>query len=133
LAKSRQAVERRPCRLPDRDATAATPGRTRLNPETGDLHPASGIDDLATARIVVSSSDAFGVATPLQIEPWLRKGEHRVLPFDAPWIEPSYGFSYLKNRMLSPAAESYMARVREIEAELRDRNRALLDEMASAH
>jgi len=115
-------------RLPPR-AVGLFPGRTRLDRDTGDLLPSIEVDDLASARIVVANSDAFGVATPVQIEPWLRSGEFRVLAFDAPWLELNYGFIYLRNRMLSPAAEAYMQRVRRIEEEVGERNRALIAQM----
>ena len=80
--------------------------------------------------MVVANSDAFGVATPLQIEPWLRSGEFRVLPFDAPWMELDYGFIYLRNRMLTPAAEAYMRLVTRIEEEVQSRNQALMQQLA---
>lgn len=112
-------------RLPPR-AVGIFPGRTRLDRATGDLLPSIEVDDLASARLVVSSSHAFGFATPLQIEPWLRSGEFRVLAFDAPWLELNYGFIHLRNRMLSPAARAYIQVVRRIEAEADERNRALM-------
>ena len=116
-------------RLPPR-AVGLFPGRTRPDRESGDLLPSVEVDDLASARIVVANSNAFGVATPLQIEPWLRRGEFSVLPFDAPWLELNYGFIYLRNRMLSPAAEAYMQLVGRIEEEVRGHNRALMQDLA---
>jgi DNA-binding transcriptional LysR family regulator len=113
-------------RLPPR-AVGLFPGRTRLDETTGDLLPAIEVDDLACARIVVSSSDGFGIATPAQIEPWLRNGDFSVLAFGAPWMELNYGFIYLRDRMLSPAAEAYMERVRCIEDEVREHNLALIN------
>lgn len=115
-------------RLPPR-AVGVFPGRMRLDRTTGDLLPSIEVDDLASARMVISSSQAFGFATPVQVEPWLRSGEFRVLAFDAPWLELNYGFIYLRNRMLSPAAEIYMGLVRRIEEELRERNQALIVEL----
>jgi len=116
-------------RLPPR-AVGLFPGRTQPDRESGDLLPSVEVDDLASARLVVANSRAFGVATPLQIEPWLRSGELRVLSFSAPWLELNYGFIYLRNRMLSPAAAVYMDLVRRIEEEVRDRNQALMNELA---
>jgi DNA-binding transcriptional LysR family regulator len=118
-------------RLPPR-AVDVFPGRTRLDRESGDLLPSIEVDDLASARAVVAISDAFGIAAPLQIEPWLRSGEFRMLRFDAPWLQLNYGFIYLGNRMLSPAATAYMAQVRQIEEELRQRNETFLQEMLEA-
>ncbi len=115
-------------RLPPR-AVGLFPGRTRLDRITGDLLPSIEVDDLASARLVVSTSHAFSFATPVQIEPWLRSGELEVLAFDAPWLQLNYGFIYLRNRMLSPAAEIYMGWVRRIEEEVRERNGALMTEL----
>jgi DNA-binding transcriptional LysR family regulator len=112
-------------RVPPRGASLL-PGRWHLDAETGDLVPQAEVNDLATAHAIVRSSDAFGVATPLQIEPWLRSGELHVLPYPAPWLKLDYGFISLKRRMLSPAAERFMAIVRGLEVDLRARNRALL-------
>lgn len=116
-------------RLPPR-GFGVFPGKTRLEADTGDVLPAIEVDNLTSARMVVAASDAFGIATPVQIEPWLRSGEFRVLSFQRPWMELDYGFIHLRNRMLSPAAEVYMALVRSIEDEVRDRNEALMAEIA---
>ncbi len=113
-------------RVPPRGASLL-PGRWQLDADTGDLVPQAEVNDLATAHAIVRASDAFGVATPLQIEPWLRSGELHVPPYRAPWLKLDYGFIYLKRRMLSPAADRFMAIVREIEADLAPRNRALID------
>ena len=118
-------------RLPPR-AAGVFPGLTRLDRGTGDVLPSIEVDDLASARLVVANSRAFGVATPVQIEPWLRSGEFVVLAFDAAWLQLDYGFVYLRDRMLSPAAEAYMDIVRRIETEVSERNRALMTELGRA-
>jgi DNA-binding transcriptional LysR family regulator len=115
-------------RLPPR-AAGKFPGRIRPDKETGDWLPSIEVDDLACARAVIANSDAFGVAAPLQIEPWLRSGEFIALPFQAPWLQLDYGFIYLRKRMLSPAATAFMAQVRLIEQQQQARNTALLDEI----
>jgi len=71
------------------------------------------------------ASDTFGFSTPLQLEAWLLRGEVAFLPFSEPWMKLSYGFIYLRNRMIAPAASLYMELVREIEAEQGRRNREL--------
>ena len=103
------------------------PGKCQQDADTGDLIPTVEVDDLATARAVVQVSNAFGVAAPVQIEPWLRSGELIVLAYRKPWLRLEYGFIYLEGRMLPPAAEVFMALVREIEVEVTARNRELLD------
>jgi hypothetical protein len=49
-----------------------------------------------------------------------------------PWLKLDYGFIYLKNRMLSPAAERFMKIVREIETDLTVRNCELIDRIFSS-
>jgi DNA-binding transcriptional LysR family regulator len=105
------------------------PGKCQQDAATGGLIPTVEVDDLATARAVVQGSDAFGAATPVQIEPWLRNGELAVLAYRQPWLRLEYGFIYLEHRMLSPAAEVFMALVREIEVEVAARNRELMDSL----
>ena len=117
-------------RVPPRGADLL-PGKGERDTHTGDLIPHVEVDDLATAHIIVLTSDAFSAATPLQIEPWLRSGEFGVLPWRVPGLKLDYGFISLKNRMLSPAAEQFMLFVRAIEADLTRRNHALLDEIFS--
>ncbi|HOW74588.1 MAG TPA: LysR family transcriptional regulator [Candidatus Competibacteraceae bacterium] len=118
-------------RVPPRGA-GLVPGKSDLDAETSDLIPQIEVDDIASARAIILVSDAFGMATPLQIEPWLHSGELCVLPYRAPWLKLDYGFIYLKNRMLSPAAELFMKIVREIETDLTVRNRELIDQFFSS-
>ena len=118
-------------RIPPRGASLI-PGRWSLDPNTGDLIPQAEVDDLATAHAVVLASDAFGFATPLQIEPWLNSGALSVLSYPAPWLRLDYGFIYLKGRLLSPAAQRFMKIVTEIEAEISTHNRELLDKIGVA-
>jgi hypothetical protein len=73
----------------------------------------------------------FGVATPLQIEPWLQSGEMKALPFRAPWMKLNYGFIYLRSRVLSPATVFYMELVRKIENGIARHNRELMRQIAS--
>lgn len=115
-------------RLPPR-GIGLFPGKTRVDPDTGDLLPTIEVDNLTSARLVVAGSDAFGMATPVQIADSLRSGEFRVLDFHRPWMELDYGFIYLRNRMLSPAARAYMDIVRRIDGEMRATNEALLAEV----
>ncbi len=112
-------------RIPPR-AASLFPGKGDLDAHTGDWIPHVEVDDLATARTLVLASDVFGVAAPVQIEPWLRSGEFCVLPHRPSWLKLDYGFIYLRNRTLAPAARRFMAIVREIEAELDVRNRRLI-------
>jgi len=118
-------------RLPPSMATVF-PGKSHLDKESGDLIPSIQAGDQATARVIVAGSDTFSVATPVQIEPWLRSGEFRVLDFREPWMKFDYGFIYRQDRMLAPAAEAFMQHVREIEMEVTRRNQCLIDELFPA-
>lgn len=95
---------------------------------TGDLLPHVEVDELSTARAVVGSSDGLSFAAPLQIEAALRAGELCLLPFRPPWLRLDYGFINLRGRLLPPAVALFMEIVREVEAEVAARNRALIGE-----
>jgi DNA-binding transcriptional LysR family regulator len=110
-------------------AASLLPGKSSIDAITGDLVPSIEVDELSTARAVVRASDAFGLMTPLQIKPWLQSGEFEILPFRAPWLKLEYGFIRLQKRMLSPATELYMQLVREIEKELVEQNRELMNQL----
>jgi DNA-binding transcriptional LysR family regulator len=115
-------------RVPPRGANRV-PGKGFRDADLGDQTPHVEVDDLSTARTIVMGSDALSTATALQLEPWLRGGQLRVLPLRANWLRLNYGFITLRDRMLSPAAELFMERVRDIEAEVTVRNRELTDEL----
>jgi len=115
-------------RLPPRVA-GLFPGRTSLDRKTGELLPSVEVDDLASARTVIANSNAFGVAAPLQIEPWLRSGDFVALRFQASWLQLDYGFIYLRNRMLSPATLLFMKTIRRIEERLHTHNEALVESL----
>jgi DNA-binding transcriptional LysR family regulator len=102
------------------------PGKTEVDKDTGYLVPSIEIDDLDLARQVVEGSDTISWNTPLQLEPWLKKGTVKALPFRKPWMVLDYGFVYLRQRMLSPATKAYMQFVRDIEDDIAIRNRALM-------
>jgi len=87
------------------------------------------VDDLAAMRAIVAGTDAFGFATPIQLESLLRSGEVSAIPFRAPWLRLDYGFYYLASRSLSPAAEAFMTIVRHIERDLAEKNRLLIEQI----
>ncbi len=115
-------------RIPPR-AARLFPGRNRLDEETGNLRPSIEVDDLATARTIVSHSDAFGMATPLQISPWLENGTFRVLRYFKPWMKLSYGFIFRQDRMLSPTANKFVSLMLAIESEVQTRNREMVEDI----
>jgi len=95
------------------------PGKNHLDKQSGYLAPPSiTTGDQAAARAIVAKSNAFSVATPIQIEPWLRSGEFNILDFHEPRMKIDYGFIYRQGCMLVPAAKAFMRHVREIETEV---------------
>lgn len=115
-------------RVPPRGANRV-PGKGFRDTGLGDQTAHIEVDDLTAARVIVLESDALSMATALQLEPWLRGGQLRVLPFRANWLRLNYGFITLRDRMLSPAAELFMKLVRQIETDVAARNRDLTDEL----
>jgi len=105
------------------------PGNLSIDESTGDIFPPILVEDLTTACGIVASTDAFGAAIPLQLEPWLKMGALAVVPFRAPWLRLDYGFIRLAGRSLPPAAEAFMAIVRDVEREQAMRNQTLTDEL----
>lgn len=126
LAPYPTVAPRLPGRVVDR-----YPGKTRIDPVSGHLLPSIEVDDFSSARLVVSGSHAFGTASPIQIEPWLARGELQIINFSADWLQLNYGFIYRRNRMLSPAAKAYMALVRNLEAQVSAENDRLLRELST--
>jgi len=109
-------------------AASVFPGKGRIDAKTGDFIPSIEVGNMAEARTVVLASDAISATTLLQIEPWLCGGELAILPYQKPWMRLDYGFITLRRRMLSPATEIYMQRVREIEQQQVQRNRVLMSQ-----
>ncbi len=105
------------------------PRNCHVDDVTGDLIPSILVEDLNAMRTIVAGTDAFGAATPVQIEAWLRTGELAVVPFRASWLRLDYGFIFLASRSLTPAAEAFTVLVRQIEREVEERNRTLAEEL----
>lgn len=87
--------------------------------------PAVHVETLQAAKEIVRASDAVSAAPPILIDDDVLAGRLAVIPFAAPWLRLNYGFIYLRDRTLSPAARAFMAEVRAVEAELRDAPRHL--------
>ncbi len=95
--------------------------------------PSVEIQELNLSRQIVAESDAISAATPLQIQNELKNGSFSVIPFFAPWMTLNYGFIYLRDRVLSPAARRYMEVVREIEEEVKVSNLTLMKKYTNLH
>jgi DNA-binding transcriptional LysR family regulator len=117
--------------IPPRVA-ALFPRNSVVDRKTGDIIPPIMVDELSAACTIVARTDAFGSAMPLQIEPALKSGSVAVVPFNASWLCTHYGFVSLRSRSLSPAAEAFKAIVKDIEIEVSEQSRILLDKLRQA-
>jgi DNA-binding transcriptional LysR family regulator len=105
------------------------PRNVNIDEATRDALPPIFVEDQATACCIIASTDAFGAATPLQLESWLKAGTVVVVPWRSHYLRLNYGFIHLRGRSLSPAAEAFMAIVRDIEREQAQQNRVLADQV----
>jgi len=87
-----------------------------IDPDSGDYLPPVRVDSIRLAKDVVLRSDAVGVAPLSIIAPEVESGQLVALGLRLPWMSTAYGFVYLRDRLLSPAAEAFMAEVRSVEA-----------------
>jgi DNA-binding transcriptional LysR family regulator len=76
------------------------------------------VDTFRLLRDIVIHSDAVGLATASQIRNDEQTGLLTRLPLEMPWLHSQYGFIRLQNRTPAPAAVAFMAKLREVEAEL---------------
>jgi DNA-binding transcriptional LysR family regulator len=96
-----------------------------IDPDSGDYLPPIKVDSIRVAKDVVMQSDAVGAAPLSMIAAEVRSGQLVALALRLPWLSTGYGFAYLRDRMLSPAAEAFMAEVRRVETELAAEPQAL--------
>ena len=73
---------------------------------TGTFAPPITVDSLALAPWTPATASADPASRALV-----------QLDFHQPWMQTNYGFAYMRGRSLSPAAQAFMALVREVEAE----------------
>lgn len=99
-----------------------------IDPSNGDFVPAVEIDVPMQLGALLAGGDALTIASLVIMERELRSGEVAVVPMTGPSIQAGYGFIYLKDRSLAPAALAYMAEVRAMEAEFVEREAALAAE-----
>ncbi len=115
-------------RAPARIARALPPdmGRAgRWDPTTGEFAPALEVDVVSDFLVLARESEILVAATLTMAERELEQGRLAVVPFAPPWLELAYGFITRPNHTLSPATLEFMKLVREIEAELDEREAAL--------
>jgi DNA-binding transcriptional LysR family regulator len=107
------------------------PGRSNMDARSGLVVPSVEVDNFATIRATVRESDSISAAVPLQIESELDAGEFVLFDYQRPWLKPEHGFILLKGRSVSPAAEKYMAYIREHEKEAEIANIRVMDKYLS--
>lgn len=115
-------------RVPGRAAGILSRGRSAagaLDPATGTFVPAWEVEIIGTAKWIVAGSDAIGGAMLAQIEHELEHGTFAVLPYRADWMRLDYGFIYLRDRTLSPAARAFMDECRRADAAIAAREAVL--------
>lgn len=89
-----------------------------IDPDSGDYLPPIKVDSIRIAKDVVMRSDAVAVAPLSMIAAEVESGQLVALALRLPWMSTGYGFVYLRDRLLSPAAEAFMAEVKRVEAEV---------------
>ena len=94
-----------------------------IDGSNGDFVSAIQVAHLTAGKHVVADSNAIGAAPPVLIDKELNFGALVELPLSEPWLHLNYGFIYLRDRTLSPAAEAFIREVETVEAELAARQR----------
>ena len=89
----------------------------------GDFVPAIEIDVPMRLAELLAGSDAVAPAILTMMERDMRSGEVVLVPERESKFKTAYGFIYLKNRSLPPAALAFMNVVRSVEAEVVERER----------
>ena len=100
-----------------------------LEQGTGDYLPSIKVDTVGLAKDAVAASDAISVAPATAITDSVAMGRLAPLPVRPPWLYTAYGFAWLKNRSLSPAAQAFMAEMRAVETQLATAETHLLEAM----
>lgn len=95
----------------------------RLDPESGDFMPAITVNSLDLARLIAMESDALFPGTASMLAHDVAAGRLVRLDFRIPVMTTAYGFVYLRDRTLSPAARAFMDAMRAVEAEVAESKR----------
>jgi DNA-binding transcriptional LysR family regulator len=92
--------------------------RGRIDPDTGDFMPAITVNSLDLARLIAMESDALFPGTASMVAQDVAGGRLVRLDFRIPVMATEYGFVYLRDRTLSPAARAFMDEMRAVEGKL---------------
>lgn len=97
----------------------------RWDRNSGEFVPALEVDVVSDFLVLARESDILAVATFTMVERELAEGQLEVVRFSEPWLRLGYGFISRPGHTLSPSTLRFMQIVREIEAELEEREAAL--------
>lgn len=97
----------------------------RIDPVENCFVPAWEVEAVGSAKHIVAESNGIGGALLVQIERELAEGTLVRLPYAADWLRLGYGFVYLRDRTLSPAALAFIDECRRQDAEIGARESAL--------
>lgn len=97
----------------------------RIDPASGDFVPAIEIDVPFAIAELIAVSDALALSSLTLMEKDLLAGTVALVPMKGIEMRAAYGFIYLKNRSLTPAAKAYMQEILAIEEDIVAREAAL--------
>jgi DNA-binding transcriptional LysR family regulator len=89
-----------------------------IDRDTGDYLPPIKVDSIRMAKDVVLASDAVGVAPVAFLAEEIAAGKLVALRPRAAWMQTGYGFAWLRDTALSPAAEAFRQAVWSVEREI---------------
>lgn len=89
-----------------------------MDPTTGDMLPRITTTSVAASRAIVKRTDGIGLGVRVQLAEDVRQGHLVILDFKDARLKTNYGITYLRDRSLSPAAEAFVAMLKEVEAEI---------------
>ncbi len=115
-------------RLPSRIAAnlpQSVCGAGRIDAISGDFVPAIEIDVPFALGDLLANSEALAIASLALMEQDLEAGTVALVPTTGISFQAAYGFIYLKDRSLTPAALAYMQKVLAVEADIVRREEAL--------
>ena len=90
----------------------------RIDPLNGDFVPAIEIDVPLALADLLANSEALAIASLALMEQDLEAGTVALVPTTGISFQAAYGFIYLKDRSLTPAALAYMQQVLAVEADI---------------
>lgn len=96
-----------------------------IDPQSGDFIPAIEINVPMQLTGFLNGSKALVLAPLMAMEQALRSGQAKRLAIQNFNLHSGYGFIYLRDRSLSPAALAYMHEIRTLEAELLEKEALL--------